>query len=149
MSSEGVEQITRVFGLTYGPDTWPNREMLADYHQDLVYHPRSDEPDPAPKIGRGAYERLIDSFCEAFAEITFDIVEVIDADDHVIASTVLNGRGSASGANVKEPYVFVYRYRDGLVVEGWEYKTVAEALTARGIEVGARQAELSFDRGRT
>jgi ketosteroid isomerase-like protein len=50
----------------------------------------------------------------------------------VIASTILHGRGSASGADVSDPYVFVYKIRDGLVVEGWEYRTKQEALDAIG-----------------
>jgi hypothetical protein len=28
------------------------------FHSALVYHPRADEPDPSPHIGREAYERL-------------------------------------------------------------------------------------------
>ena len=60
----------------------------------------------------------------------------IDVGDHVIASTVLHvvlrGQGSASGAGVSDTYVFVYKLRDGLVVEGWEYRTKQEALEAVG-----------------
>jgi ketosteroid isomerase-like protein len=62
---------------------------------------------------------------------------VIDAGDYVIASTVLHvvlhGQGSASGAGVSDTYVFVYKLRDGLVVEGWEYRTKQEALEAVGL----------------
>jgi hypothetical protein len=39
-----------------------------------------------------------------------------------------------SGANVEDAYVIVYRLRDGLVVEGWEYRTEQEALKAVGLE---------------
>jgi hypothetical protein len=55
----------------------------------------------------------------------------------VIASTVLHvvlrGQGSASGAGVSDAYVFVYKLRAGLVVEGWEYRTKQEALEAVGL----------------
>jgi hypothetical protein len=55
----------------------------------------------------------------------------------VIASTVLHvlvrGQGSASGAGVSDTYVFVCKLRDGLVVEGWEYRTKQEALEAVGL----------------
>jgi hypothetical protein len=47
-----------------------------------------------------------------------------------IVSTVLQGRGGGSGVNVNERYVFAYRIRDGLVVEGWEHHTMDEALAA-------------------
>ena len=52
----------------------------------------------------------------------------------MIASTVMHGRGSASGVDVTDAYVFVYRLRDGLIVEGWEYRTRREALKAAGLE---------------
>src|SRR5205807_629028 len=97
MSQESVDLITQAFEFTYTLDNFDT--VLANYHPDLVYHPRADEPDPSPHVGRDAYERLIRGFLEAFSEITFDILEVIDAGDCVIASTVLNGRGSASGAD--------------------------------------------------
>jgi ketosteroid isomerase-like protein len=63
----------------------------------------------------------------------FDVLEVIDAGDRVIVSTVMHGRGAASGANVDDAYVFLYKLRDGVVVEGWEYRTRQEALDAVGL----------------
>jgi ketosteroid isomerase-like protein len=82
------------------------------------------------------YERLVSGFVDSFSEVTFEVLEVIDAGDHVIASTVLrvvlHGQGSAS-AGVSDTYVFVYKLRDGLVVEGWEYRTKQEALEAVGL----------------
>jgi len=62
---------------------------------------------------------------------------LIDAGDYVIISTVLHavprGQGSASAAGVSDTYVFVNKQRDGLVVEGWEYKTKQEAFEALGL----------------
>ena len=103
------------------------------YHPALVYHPRADEPDPSPHIGREAFERLALGFFESFPYLEFDVEELIDARDLVIASTVMHGRGAASGASVDDAYVFVYQLRDGLVVEAWEYKTRQEALKAAGL----------------
>jgi ketosteroid isomerase-like protein len=104
------------------------------YHPALIYHPRADEPDPSPHIGREAFERLALGFLESFPSLEFSVEEVIDAGDLVIASTVMHGRGSVSGADVTDVYVFVYRLRDGLVVEGWEYRTKEEALEAVGLD---------------
>jgi ketosteroid isomerase-like protein len=109
--------------------------FFAHFHPELVYHPRADEPDPSPHVGRDAYEQLTLGFLESFFEVTFDVLEVIDAGDHVIASTVLHAvpHGSASSAGVSDTYVFVYKVRDGLAVEGWEYRTKQEALEAVGL----------------
>ena len=129
MSQENVEVVRRAYETVNAgqPD-------YALFHPALIYHPRSDEPDPSPHVGRDAYERLGDGFLESFRDLRFDVLGLIDAGDRVIASTMMHGRGAASGARVEEAYVFVYELRDGLVVEGWEYRTKQEALKAVGLE---------------
>jgi ketosteroid isomerase-like protein len=129
MSQENVEVVRGGFEtLNAGePD-------FSIYHPALVYHPRADEPDPSPHIGREAFERLALGFLESFPGLEFSVEELIDAGDLVIASTVMHGRGSVSGADVTDAYVFVYKLRDGIVVEGWEYRTRQEALEAVGLE---------------
>ena len=137
MSQENVKTVRAVFAAWNAGDM---EALLADVHPELVYHPRADEPDPSPHVGRDAFERLVRGFVDSFSEVTFEVLELIDAGDHVIASTVLHavlhGQGSASGAGVSDTYVFVYKLRDGLVVEGWEYKTKQEALEAVGLSPG-------------
>jgi len=103
---------------------------LSIYHPDLVYHPRSDEPDPTVRVGLDEYRQLLLGFQESLAGITFEMLDLIDAGDFVIASTVLHARGSASGVEVNDAYVFVNRFREGMVVEGWEFRTTEEALDA-------------------
>jgi ketosteroid isomerase-like protein len=128
MSQENVEVVRAGFErLNAGePD-------FSIYHPALVYHPRADEPDPSPHLGREAFERLALGFLESFPGLEFEVEELIDASDLVIAATVMHGRGSASGADVTDAYVFVYELRDGLIVEGWEYRTRQEALKAVGL----------------
>ena len=134
MSQENVEIVRRCAECMNRRDV---AQLCELFDRDVVYYPRADEPDPSPHIGRDAYERLVGGFVESFSEITFDILELIDAGDRVIASTVLHavlhGQGSASGAGVSDTYVFVFKSRDGLVVEGWEYRTKQEALDAVGL----------------
>ena len=142
MSQENVEVVRAAF------EAWNAGDMealLAHFHPELVYHPRTDEPDPSPHVGRDAYERLVYGFVDSFSEVTVEVLEVIDAGDHVIASTVLHvvlhGQESASGAGVSDTYVFVYKLRDGLIVEGWEYRTKQEALEAVGLSEQDAHAE--------
>src|SRR5947208_12064906 len=136
MSQENVEIARAAFAAWNAGD----RDMdavFAHFHPELVYHPRADEPDPSPHVGRDAYERLVHGFVESFSEVTFEVLDLIDTGDFVITSTVLHavlhGRGSASRSGVSDAYVFVYKLRDGLVVEGWEYRTRQEALKAIGL----------------
>ena len=133
MSQENVEIVRAAF------EAWNAGELqdvLSHFHPELVYHPRADEPDPSPHVGRDAYERLVYGFVDSFSEVTLEVLELIDVGDHVIASTVLHavlrGQGSTS-AGVRDTYVFVYKLRDGLVVEGWEYRTKQEALESGGL----------------
>ena len=131
MSQENVELVRAAW------EAWERRDMeaiFAFYDPALVYHPRADEPDPSPHIGREAFERLALGFLDSFPNSEFDVEELIDADDLVIALTVMRGRGRVSGADVTDAYVFVYKLRDGLIVEGWEYRTRQEALDAVGLE---------------
>ena len=134
MSQENVEIVRAAFAAWNAGDM---EALFPHFHPELVYHPRADEPDPSPHVGRDAYERLVYGFVDSFSEVTFEVLELIDAGDHVIASTVLHvvlrGQGSASGAGVSDTYVFVYKLRDGLVVEGWEYRTKQEALETLGL----------------
>jgi ketosteroid isomerase-like protein len=128
MSQENVEIVRRMV------ESFNSGEAdFSVYHPALVYHPRADEPDPSPHIGREAFERLTLGFLESFSDLEFDVEELIAAGNLVIASTVMHGRGSASGADVTDVYVFVYKLRDGLIVEGWEYRTRDEALKAVGL----------------
>ena len=129
MSRENVELVRsgyKEFNKTGQPD-------YSIFHPALIYHPRADEPDPSAHVGRDAFERLLDGFLESFRDLRLDVLDVIDAGDRVIASTMIHGRGAVSGASVEDAYVVVYRLRDGLVVEGWEYRTEQEALEAVGL----------------
>jgi ketosteroid isomerase-like protein len=128
MSQENVETMRRAFeALNAG------QPVYSTFHPELIYHPRADEPDPSAHVGRDAFERLLDGFLESFRDLRFDVLEVIDAGDRVIASTMMQGRGAASGASVEDAYVFLYEMRDGLVVEAWEFRTRQEALKAVGL----------------
>ena len=129
MSQDNVEIVRSGFeALNAG------QPVYSIFHPALIYHPRADEPDPSAHVGRDAFERLLDGFLESFRDLRFDVLEVIDAGNRVIVSTVMHGRGAASAASVDDAYVFVYKLRDGLVVEGWEYRTRQEALKAVGLE---------------
>jgi ketosteroid isomerase-like protein len=132
MSQENVEVVGAAFAAWNAGEPL---DVLSRFHPQLVYHPRADEPDPSPHVGREAYERLVSGFADSFSEVTFEVLELIDAGDHVITPTVLHAvlRGQGSGAGVSDRYVFVFKLRDGLVVEGWEYRTKEEALEAVGL----------------
>jgi len=127
MSGENVEAVRGYF------EAWNTGDRdFSIFHPKIVYHPRADEPDPSPHVGRHAYEELICGFADTFAQVTVELRELIDCGDRTIAATVLHGR-MRGGGEVQDDYVFVFAMREGLVVEGWEYRTKAEALEAVGL----------------
>jgi SnoaL-like polyketide cyclase len=88
MSQQNVEIVKRLV------ETWNAGEPdISIYHPAIVYHPRADEPDPSPHVGREAFERLALGFLDAFPNSQFDVEELIDADNLVIAVTVMRGQG--------------------------------------------------------
>ena len=109
MSQENVEIVRAFF------EGWTSSEPdFSLFHPDLVYHPRLDEPDPSPHIGLEAYERLLRGFVNAFSDVTVEVLDLIDAGDRVIASTLIHGRIGAAGGEVTDAYVFAYKLHDGL-----------------------------------
>jgi ketosteroid isomerase-like protein len=125
MPNEDVERVRRIFE-TFSAEKVD--ELLRAYSPRFLYHPRSDEPDASVKTNRDEFEQLIRGWLETFPQITFDLHELDEVDDCVIAVTTLHGRGNSSGLEVEDDYVFVYQIKDSLIVEGWEYRTKAEAL---------------------
>src|ERR1700675_2659307 len=122
MSQANVELIRRAYEAVNA-----GQPVYSAFHPALIYHPRADEPDPSAHVGRDAFERLLDGFLESFRDLRFDVLELIDVGERVIASTLMHGRGAASGASVDDAYVFVYKLRDALVVEGGGHRTEERA----------------------
>ena len=61
MSQENVELMRAWF------DAWnaTGDLDLSAVDPGLIYHPRADEPDPSPHVGRDAYEQLARGFIES------------------------------------------------------------------------------------
>jgi hypothetical protein len=138
MSAENVELVVRIFD-TFSRSTWEAGEWIERYHPQLDYHPREDEPDTKPFVGRETWAEIVGGFMEAFAEITFDIEDTRDAGDWAIVSTLMHASGGGSDIQVEDRYVFAYRIDGDVVVEGWEHHTMAEALSALRGRTGAKE----------
>jgi ketosteroid isomerase-like protein len=67
------------------------------------------------------------------SEFRFELHELIDAGDEVVAITSAAVKGRASGASVTRPFFPVYTVRGGLVVRFRLYDERARALEAAGL----------------
>jgi ketosteroid isomerase-like protein len=105
------------------------------FDPDVVYYTRVDEPDAAVYRSLEEFKSFfMTSWLEMLADFRADLDEVIDAGDQTISVAVVRGRGSTSGVEVAEPYVFLRTWRDGKTVEVREYRTKEDALDAAGLE---------------
>jgi ketosteroid isomerase-like protein len=129
MSSENVELTKEAFErFNRGDDDEGLLEDLFD--PDAGWHVRADEPDAAVHRGRESIQDMWRTWDEMFDPWEPTAEEYIDAGDFVIAPGWLSGIGRESGVTVREPYTWVFTWRDGKVVEVREYHTKAEALEA-------------------
>ena len=144
MSAENARLVTGIFE-NFRRETWESGDWIAGFDPDVVYHPREDEPDTQPFVGRDRWVQIVGGFMDAFAEITFTVEEAHDAGDWAVVSTVMHASGGASGLDVEDRYVFAYRMHDRRVVEGWEHHTMDEALTALRERTGGPEASAATE----
>ena len=89
-----------------------------------------------PVHGREGVRELLETFTDAFEEIRWTPVQVLDGaeEGEVVAVLDTQTRGKGSGAEVTVRVAHVVRVRDGKVVWGKVYPNAAEGLRAAGIE---------------
>jgi ketosteroid isomerase-like protein len=131
MSRENVERLREGFELFNRGDEDATFDDL--YHPEAVWHSRADEPDTGVYEGRESIRQLWGMWRGMFDDFRAQIDEYIDAGDYVVAPGWVRGRGRESGADVREPYTWVFTWRDGRIVAVHEYRTKAEALEAVGL----------------
>ena len=108
--------------------------LLEDlFDPNAVWHVRADEPDAAVHRGRESIREMWRMWQEMFDPWQATADEYIDTGDFVIAPGWLSGRGRETGVSVRQAYTWVFRWRDGKVVEVREYHTKTEALEAVGL----------------
>ena len=132
MSQENVELMRR--GVERFNRGGEDEALLEDfYHRDAVYHSREDEPDTGIYRGREAIRDLMRMWRDMFSDFSFDVDEYIDAGDVLVLPGWVRVRARGSSADIREPYNWVAKMRDGRVVEVREYRTTDEALKAAGL----------------
>ncbi len=134
MSRENVELVQRGF------DAYNRRDFPAFFelfHPELTYRNREDEPDVRLYQGLEDYKRYVESWLETFGDLQLEPQEFIDLGEEVIAVAEVRGRGGSAVPEVHGSYAFLLGFRDGLIVQGREYATSEEALTAAGVLPGA------------
>jgi ketosteroid isomerase-like protein len=131
MSRENVEVVRAVF------DAQRRRDWQA--FPDL-YDPEIEWDDVSGLWGdwgtRRGFEAVRDAWMtwfEAFEDVDFDIESTLDANDDVVTSIRIGGRGRESGLLVHQQISAVWTLRNGKVTRVRGYRDRAEALEAVGL----------------
>jgi uncharacterized protein len=133
MSRQNVD-LTREAFERFNRDDSDADVILEDlFDPSAVWHVRADEPDAGSHRGHDSIRAMWGTWEEMFAEFRAEAEEYIEAGDSVVAPGWLSGRGRDSGLTVREPYTWVFTWRDDKVMEVREYRTKAEALEAVGL----------------
>jgi ketosteroid isomerase-like protein len=131
MSKENVEIVRRAWEAY---DRRDNEAALALYDPEIeVDLTASGQPGAGVYRGLEGVRRWLGDWHAAFAEISGEVHEWIDADDHVIAVIRWHGQGRLSGVPAQLDQAHVWQLRDGKLWRLRIYDSKAEALEAAGV----------------
>jgi ketosteroid isomerase-like protein len=132
VSQENVDLVRRVLR-----EAQHNPPALWDILDDEVLWDAGDLelPDarPAQWHGPAGVQEFFRRWIGPFDEWGYEVGEMIDAGDTVVAHVHQWGRGKGSGAKVESQFWLVWTIRDGKLVRGAHYAERAEALASAGI----------------
>ena len=129
MSEENVKWIERFFEL------YNRREIdawIALMAPDVAWHVDPQDPDTTVHRGPEAVKRYALSWAEMM-DAKFEVLEVFEGDDQLVAWTRLDARGGASGVPVGQHWAFIFKLHDGHVTRVQETQDKQQALEAAGL----------------
>jgi ketosteroid isomerase-like protein len=96
--------------------------------------PASLSVEPDTYRGPEGVRRWFDAWEGTMDEVRFDVDELVDAGDRVVAVSRMVARSHTTGLELEQAVVRVWTLRDGRAVRLDPYATRAEALRAAGLE---------------
>jgi uncharacterized protein len=130
MSRENVERLVQGYASFNEGNSTALLEFLAP---DFVYRPRSELPGNEPIVGREQFEQVLRELWEVFAGVRFEVEEVIDLDDRIVAVIRQTSRGRSSGLSIDQRVTHVLELEDGRATALRVFTTRSEALEAVGL----------------
>jgi ketosteroid isomerase-like protein len=132
LSQENVEIVRNAFQ-TLSADGL--EAALAFSALDVVWYPTDRWLDDSTYRGHDGMRALSASFSESFDDFRFEVHDIRDAQDHVVALADMRGRIKHSGAEVSQRLGFVFSgFREGTFREVRAFPNWHDALNAVGLE---------------
>jgi ketosteroid isomerase-like protein len=107
-------------------------------HPDVVWDIRdSSSPMAGLYHGREAVRDFYRRWAGAFSDWSYELEELIEGEDKVVAFVREHGHGRGSGVEVEMQRANVWTFRDGMVVHFQSFSDRESALEAAGLQGGA------------
>jgi ketosteroid isomerase-like protein len=107
-------------------------EVLWDALDEAVVIHDHDILDAGEYRGHAGVMRWVEDWGAGLPVVSFDLQELIDAGDVVVAVILLKARGRDSSVDVERQDAIVYQFRDGRVTRFDYYNSRQQALEAVG-----------------
>ena len=135
MSQENVELVRRGFDAFNRVGASGDLTALVQVQREF-FDPAIEYIPVVEGMRIRGHEDLLDywrRWFEPWSEIRWDVEEVIDAGEQVLAVFTIVARGKGSGMEITQRSCVVFEGRDGKVVRAREYLLREEALEAAGL----------------
>jgi ketosteroid isomerase-like protein len=107
---------------------------LSFFSPDVVWHPTDRWLEGSAYRGHDGVRRLAGAFSENFDDFRYEVHDIRDAQDRVVALIDMSGRIRHSGAKISQRLGFVVSgFRDGTFRDVRAFPAWHEALEAAGL----------------
>ncbi len=127
MSEENVEIVRAAF------DAWNRGDSdawISAWDEQGVFHPLRAELEGGAYRGHDGLRRFIEEMAAEWEEVRFEVDEIRDTGERMVASGRIRARGRASGMDLDVPLGVVGILQQGKIVYARFYSDPAEALAA-------------------
>ena len=130
MSQENSEIVRAVYEAAERGDLDTANSHL---HPEIEFHTYARSPEAGVYRGKAAVRQYNEDLFEQFDSIHFEIEELVDVGDRVVAVTRQHAVPKGGRQEMEVQVIEVWELRDGLLVERRSYSTRTEALEAAGL----------------
>ena len=134
MSQENVEIARRLWGplIEGGASGQATGVQSAEWHPEVEYIEDPNWPGAGVYRGPQAIQARFAKYLEVFGPTEMILQEVIGVGDEVVSIFRTRGESAHSGLPFEHEWAYVWRFRDGRVVEWRAYFEKDKALAAVG-----------------
>lgn len=128
MSSSNAELVQRVLGAYLTGDEKTLREMIPP---EAEIYAEPGLINAGTYHGFDGFQEWIDQWEEAWDDVNYELLEMIDVGENVVVVPVhIVGRGAGSGLETDSVFGWMYEFRDGRTARFHVYASVDNALEA-------------------